>query len=99
MSPYELSTRPGVLFHTEWGTAIWVTLSTVPGRQVWIDTLGAVNLYLTFVNVEENGDGVIADDPEVGLRASLALRRLAERVEAESCRRRPRSGLVLAANR
>ena len=34
------------------------------------------------MNVEENGDGVIADDPEVGLRASLALRRLAERVEA-----------------
>ena len=34
------------------------------------------------MNVEENGESVLADDPEVGLRASLALRRLAERIEA-----------------
>jgi hypothetical protein len=34
------------------------------------------------VNVEEDGEHVLAEDPEVGLRASLALRRLAERVEA-----------------
>jgi hypothetical protein len=34
------------------------------------------------VKVEENGENVLADVPEVGLRASLALHRLAERVEA-----------------
>ncbi len=34
------------------------------------------------MKVEENGENVLADDPEVGLRASLALHRLAERVEA-----------------
>jgi hypothetical protein len=34
------------------------------------------------VNVQEDGENVLADDPDVGLRASLALRRLAERVEA-----------------
>ena len=34
------------------------------------------------MKVEENGENVLADDPAVGLRASLALHRLAERVEA-----------------
>lgn len=34
------------------------------------------------MKVEENGENVLADDPEVGLRTSLALHRLAERVEA-----------------
>ena len=34
------------------------------------------------MDIQENGENVSADDPEVGLRASLALHRLAERVEA-----------------
>lgn len=34
------------------------------------------------MDVQEKGENVLADDPEVGLRASLALHRLAERVEA-----------------
>ena len=34
------------------------------------------------MDIEEIGRGVSSDDPAVGLRASLALHRLAERVEA-----------------
>ena len=35
------------------------------------------------MEVDENSnENAVADDPEVGLRASLALHRLAERVEA-----------------
>lgn len=35
------------------------------------------------MNVEKFGDDLSSDDPAVGLRASLALHRLAERVEAK----------------
>jgi hypothetical protein len=34
------------------------------------------------VSSEENAENVLVEDPEVGLRASMALHRLAERVEA-----------------
>ena len=37
---------------------------------------------LTGVDIEELGRNLSSDDPAVGLRASLALHRLAERVEA-----------------
>ena len=37
---------------------------------------------LTGVNIEELSESLSSDDPAVGLRASLALHRLAERVEA-----------------
>jgi hypothetical protein len=35
------------------------------------------------MDIENISDGVSSDDPAVGLRASLALHRLAERVEAQ----------------
>ena len=38
---------------------------------------------LTFVDIEELGVILSSDDPANGLRASLALHRLAERVEAK----------------
>jgi hypothetical protein len=34
------------------------------------------------VDVNEIASAVVSDDPELGLRAAVALRRLAERVEA-----------------
>ena len=37
---------------------------------------------LTGVNIEELSANLSSDDPAIGLRASLALHRLAERVEA-----------------
>jgi hypothetical protein len=37
---------------------------------------------LTDVDIEELGSNLSSDDPAIGLRASLALHRLAERVEA-----------------
>ena len=37
---------------------------------------------LTGVDIEELGVNLSSDDPAIGLRASLALHRLAERVEA-----------------
>jgi hypothetical protein len=37
---------------------------------------------LTAVDIEELGVNLSSDDPAIGLRASLALHRLAERVEA-----------------
>jgi hypothetical protein len=37
---------------------------------------------LTSVDIEELGVNLSSDDPAIGLRASLALHRLAERVEA-----------------
>jgi hypothetical protein len=37
---------------------------------------------LTGVDIEELGVSLSSDDPAIGLRASLALHRLAERVEA-----------------
>lgn len=39
---------------------------------------------LTAMDSKRLGENLSSDDPAVGLRASLALRRLAERVEAES---------------
>ena len=36
------------------------------------------------MDLEQLGADIASDDPEVGLRASLALRRLSERVEAHS---------------
>jgi hypothetical protein len=38
---------------------------------------------LTFVDVEDIERNLSSDDPAIGLRASLALHRLAERVEAK----------------
>ena len=35
------------------------------------------------MDIERLSDDLLSNDPAVGLRASLALRRLAERVEAE----------------
>jgi hypothetical protein len=35
------------------------------------------------VEVEDSADVVLAENPEMGLRASMALHRLAERVEAD----------------
>jgi hypothetical protein len=37
---------------------------------------------LTLVDIEDFGASVASEDPAVGLRAALALHRLAERVEA-----------------
>jgi len=37
---------------------------------------------LTYMDIEQVGAELSSDDPVVGLRASLALHRLAERVEA-----------------
>jgi hypothetical protein len=37
---------------------------------------------LTDVDIEELGVSISSDDPAIGLRAALALHRLAERVEA-----------------
>ncbi len=37
---------------------------------------------MTGVDIEELGVSLSSDDPAIGLRASLALHRLAERVEA-----------------
>jgi hypothetical protein len=39
---------------------------------------------LTGVDIEELSESLSSDDPAIGLRASLALHRLAERVEANN---------------
>ena len=41
---------------------------------------------LTVMNAEDIASAIASDDPAVGLRASLALHRLAERVEADHVR-------------
>ena len=41
---------------------------------------------LTAMNAEDIASAIASDDPAVGLRASLALHRLAERVEADHVR-------------
>jgi hypothetical protein len=41
---------------------------------------------LTYMNAEDIASAIASDDPAVGLRASLALHRLAERVEADHVR-------------
>lgn len=48
---------------------------------VWIDKSRCQSI-LTGVDIEELAVDLSSDDPAVGLRASLALHRLAERVEA-----------------
>lgn len=48
---------------------------------VWVDK-ERCQFILTDVDMDELSVGLSSDDPAVGLRASLALRRLAERVEA-----------------
>jgi hypothetical protein len=45
-------------------------------------TKGGCQSILTLMDGEELGVDVSSDDPAIGLRASLALHRLAERVEA-----------------
>jgi hypothetical protein len=47
---------------------------------------------LTAVDIEELSADLTSDDPAVGLRASLALHRLAERVEAKHVASARRSG-------
>ncbi len=39
---------------------------------------------LTSMDIEELSENLSSDDPAIGLRASLALHRLAERVEAKN---------------
>ena len=46
-------------------------------------TVHACQSILTNMNVEGLNEDLSSDDPAIGLRASLALRRLAERVEAK----------------
>ena len=48
---------------------------------VQVDT-GVCQLRLTAVDIEDLSAHLSSDDPALGLRASLALHRLAERVEA-----------------
>ena len=54
---------------------------------------------LTDMDNEELSVNLSSDDPAIGLRASLALHRLAERVEAKPRRVRHGEGLVVAADR
>lgn len=86
------TTAGGVLTQTGLGEGRWVSLPTddrgpcrsglrFPACQFGL-TSNRCQSRLTPVNVPEDGENVLADDPEVGLRASLALHRLAERVEA-----------------
>ena len=51
------------------------------------------------MDVEEISGAIASEDPAVGLRAALALRRLAERVEASQVESAREKGLVLAAGR
>ena len=53
----------------------------IPAVSVWIDTTGRQSR-LTGMDIEKISVSLSSDDPAVGLRASLALHRLAERVEA-----------------
>ena len=45
-------------------------------------TLAICQFKLTAVDVQDIATAVVSGDPSLGLRAALALRRLAERVEA-----------------
>jgi hypothetical protein len=55
-------------------------------------TLHACQSKLTSVDIEELGVNLSSDDPAIGLRASLALHRLAERVEANQVASARRKG-------
>ena len=46
-------------------------------------TIASCQFILTRMDIERLNDRLSSDDPAVGLRASLALHRLAERVEAQ----------------
>jgi hypothetical protein len=48
---------------------------------VLVDT-SMVSVYTDTMDIEDLGANLSSDDPTIGLRASLALHRLAERVEA-----------------
>jgi hypothetical protein len=61
-----------------WRTASWDVLAACQFRL----TLGTCQSILTGMDIEELGVNILSDDPAIGLRASLALHRLAERVEA-----------------
>jgi hypothetical protein len=71
-------TRPKirVLCPAIWGTPVWRSAVSV-----WFDKSGCQSK-LTGMDIEKLSVDVSSDDPAVGLRASLALHRLAERVEA-----------------
>jgi hypothetical protein len=49
---------------------------------VWVDTFHVCQSILTDMDIENLSLNLSSDDPAIGLRASLALHRLAERVEA-----------------
>ena len=53
--------------------------------QFWLTDDGC-QVKLTDVDIEELDANLSSDDPAIGLRASLALHRLAERVEANHVR-------------
>jgi hypothetical protein len=50
---------------------------------VYVDNWGC-QFILTSMDIEELSANLPSDDPAIGLRASLALHRLAERVEASN---------------
>jgi hypothetical protein len=82
-----------------WGRhgSVCVDAAVLSGRRVGIDrseaarrqfglTNGCCQFRLTDMNAEDIVSGIASDDPGLGLRASLALHRLAERVEADHVR-------------
>jgi hypothetical protein len=68
----EKCVRDPAIWALRGGTLLCQFRLTQPGRQS----------KLTGVNIEELSVNLSSDDPAIGLRASLALHRLAERVEA-----------------
>jgi hypothetical protein len=59
----------------------WYRSVRVPGRQFGLTNV-CCQFRLTLMNTEDIAAAIASNDPSLGLRASLALHRLAERVEA-----------------
>jgi hypothetical protein len=60
------------------GVVLWAPVPPIWGTAAWRSAVSV----LTLMDVEDLNLNLSSDDPAIGLRASLALHRLAERVEA-----------------